>query len=260
MSSPGCLPLQKGNCRSNSSLCPPVLPARLVHSRNASRSAGCACQSNRPALVSTGDVNELHPALDHDLVESIPEEDDEDKDNIPEQDSPTRRGWLAACLTGLSSAGLHVSSAKAFPSPELEGLQESCATSSTRLGQKAGISALRDPAIYRYVSHNTADCRLLQRLCCQLQASSACSIGCRQEANVPNKSLNYVCCPSTWTCFGGHMLWFNGVYQRGPTGIVSPAMCAASLRTLMLPTHASTRGSAIWALGIPENRSVWLQS
>ena len=201
MSSSGCLSLRKGNSRSNLSHCPPVLPFRFVHYRNSSRSAGCACQSNAPDAESTNNVIELHPALNHDLVESIPEEDAEDEDNIPEQGSPTRRGWLAACLTGLSSAGLHVSSANAFPSPELEGLQESCATSSTRLGQKAGISALRDPAIYRYVSHNTPDCRLLPRLCCHFQASSACSIGCRQEANMPNISLNYVNYPSTWNYF-----------------------------------------------------------
>ena len=64
----------------------------------------------------------------------------------------SRRAWLLTAA-GIAGGALASSSgsgqADAFPSQGLETLQESAATSSTRAGQESGISALRNPAIYR---------------------------------------------------------------------------------------------------------------
>ena len=64
----------------------------------------------------------------------------------------SRRAWLLTA-TGTAGGALASSSgsgqADALPSQGLETLQESAATSSTRAGQESGISALRNPAIYR---------------------------------------------------------------------------------------------------------------
>ena len=63
----------------------------------------------------------------------------------------TRRVSIIAALTqtlGAFLAPLSSKEADAFPSPNLETLQESVATSS-RCGGETGISALRNPAIYR---------------------------------------------------------------------------------------------------------------
>ena len=69
----------------------------------------------------------------------------------------SRRGWLKAVVTGLGAVSLE-SRAEAFPSPALEDLQGSCATSFSRVDQKSGINALRDPAIYRQASYLYSFC------------------------------------------------------------------------------------------------------
>ena len=66
----------------------------------------------------------------------------------------TRREFLNSSfglLGGTMMGSLPSKEASAFPSPSLEMLQESAATSSARCGGEAGISALRNPAIYRHV-------------------------------------------------------------------------------------------------------------
>ena len=66
----------------------------------------------------------------------------------------TRRVALLSAL-GHATAGvagtLYPKKADAFPSPSLESLQESAATASSRCSGESGISALRNPAIYRSV-------------------------------------------------------------------------------------------------------------
>lgn len=114
-----------------------VLQHDLVSSRTSESSAETGEDTTAPSGSDTGPISTAEDVARHN----------------PHDDKNSRRHFLGSALG--SFGGTVVSAviskeAAAFPSPSLEMLQESAATSTTRCGGEAGISALRDPAIYRY--------------------------------------------------------------------------------------------------------------
>lgn len=107
--------------------------------RTVTREAGL---SSRAQSLDDGDVSESR----------VPDADDTLQRSTLQVSLATesRRVALISALSHVGAAMLNQTEAAAFPSPSLETLQESVASSS-RTGGDTGISALRNPAIYKSV-------------------------------------------------------------------------------------------------------------
>ena len=136
-----------------------TLKLQCRSSTNGTRHAFCLAQRTRP-IAKDSDYNK-EASKSHRCQQA----QGKDEKTEASQESPilveSRRRTLISTLGLLGANSLPEKQAGAFPSPSLEILQESVASSS-RSGGDIGISALRNPAIYRSVIY----CLLVTGKCC----------------------------------------------------------------------------------------------